>query len=213
MLGIFHSQQEIDNYKYADGTLIQPNAKPGDIKWQDTDGKGGITADDRTWLGDPTPNWTYGLSVDLNWKNWEFLVFGQGVWGNQIFQGYRRLDIPTANYPIEALNAWTTSNPNSNYPRLTDADPNHNFNNPSDFYLQNGAYFRIKSIQIGYNLPKIWAKTAGLKNARVYVSSSNLLTITKYNGYDPEVGGSSYGIDRGIYPQSRTLMFGLNLGL
>lgn len=212
-LGVFHSQQEIDNYKYADGTLIQPNAKPGDMKWQDTDGQGGITADDRTWLGDPTPNWTYGLSVGLNWKNWEFQVFGQGVWGNQIFQGYRRLDIPTANYPIEALNAWTISNPNSNYPRLTDADPNHNFNNPSDFYLQNGAYFRIKSIQIGYNLPKIWAKTAGLKNARVYVSSSNLLTITKYNGYDPEIGGSSYGIDRGIYPQSRTLMFGLNLGL
>ncbi|MDP4225990.1 MAG: SusC/RagA family TonB-linked outer membrane protein [Bacteroidota bacterium] len=212
-LGVFHSQSEINNYRYGDGTLIQPNAKPGDFKWQDTDGKGGITSDDRTWIGDPTPNWTYGLTLNLFWKNWDMMIFGQGVWGNDIFQGYRRLDIPSANYPIAALNAWTTKNSSSNYPRLTDSDPNHNFNNPSDFYLQNGAYFRIKNIQIGYTLPKAWTNYIKLQSVRLFISSSNLFTITKYNGYDPEVGGSSYGIDRGIYPQSRTFLFGLNVGL
>ena len=212
-LGVFHSQDEINNYKYSDGTLVQPDAQPGDFKWQDTDGKGGITSDDRTWIGDPTPNWTYGVTVNMSWKNFDFLIFGQGVWGNDIFQGYRRLDISTANYPKEALNAWTSTNSASNYPRLTDADPNHNYTNPSDFYLQNGAYFRIKNIQIGYSFPRVWLNSIGIKKARVYVSSSNLITLTGYNGYDPEVGGSSYGIDRGIYPQARTFMIGLNVGL
>jgi TonB-dependent starch-binding outer membrane protein SusC len=212
-LGVFHSLDDVNNYAYSDGTLIQPNAKPGDLKWQDTDGKDGITSDDRTYIGDPTPKWTYGLTINLSYKNLDFLIFGQGVWGNDIFQAYRRLDVPAANYPIAALNAWTSTNYNSNYPRLTDSDPNCNYTNPSNFYLQNGAYLRIKNVQIGYTLPRSWTNTIGLQKVRAYVSTSNLLTITKYNGYDPEVGGSSYGIDRGIYPQSRTFMFGLNVGL
>ena len=212
-LGVFHSQDEIDSYAYSDGTLIQPNALPGDLKWQDTTGDGGITSDDRTWIGDPTPNWTYGITFNMAWKNWDFLVFGQGVWGNEIFQGYRRLDIPAANYSVAALDAWTPTNSNSNYPRLTDSDPNNNYTNPSDFYIQSGAYFRIKNLQVGYTLPKVWINSIGLKKVRMYVSSSNLITLTKYDGYDPEVGGTSYGIDRGIYPQARTFMFGLNVGL
>ncbi|MBB3187562.1 SusC/RagA family TonB-linked outer membrane protein [Microbacter margulisiae] len=212
-LGVFHSQAEIDNYKDKNGNLIQPNAKPGDFKWEDVNGDGVINSNDRTWLGDPYPHYTYGLTVNLGWRNWDFMVFGQGVWGNKIFQAYRRLDITTANYPIAALNAWTTTNSNSNYPRLSDLDPNHNFGNPSNFYLQNGAYFRIKTIQLGYTLPKPWMTAIGFQSVRVFASVSNLFTITQYTGYDPEVGGSSYGIDRGIYPQARTYMFGLNVGI
>jgi len=217
-LGVFHSQAEINSYTWTNPTtgvkqLIQPNAKPGDIKWADVNNDGSIGANDRTWIGDPTPKWTYGTTISLSWKNWDCMIFGQGVWGNKIFQAYRRLDIASANYPIEAMNAWTTLNSNSNYPRLTDSDPNHNFSNPSSFYLQSGAYFRIKNIQLGYTLPKPWTNTIGLQKVRAYVSCSNLFTITQYNGYDPEVGGSSYGIDRGIYPQARSVMFGLNVSL
>lgn len=212
-LGVFHSQQEINNYKDKNGNLIQPNAKPGDFKWADLNGDGKIDQADRTFLGNPIPPYTYGLTVNLGYKNWDFMVFGQGVWGNKIFQAYRRLDITTANYPIQAVNAWNVANPNSNYPRLSDSDPNHNFSYPSNFYLQNGAYFRIKSIQLGYSLPKMWMDAIGFKSLRVFASISNLFTLTHYTGYDPEVGGSSYGIDRGIYPQSRTFLLGVNVGI
>jgi TonB-linked SusC/RagA family outer membrane protein len=212
-LGVFHSQEEIDNYKDKNGNLIQPDAKPGDFKWADLNGDGIIDQADRTFLGNPLPPYTYGITVNIKYKNWDFMVFGQGVWGNKIFQAYRRLDIVTANYPIQAVDAWTVANPNSNYPRLSDSDPNHNFSYPSNFYLQNGAYFRLKTFQVGYSLPKKWMNAIGFKKVRIFGSVSNLFTITQYTGYDPEVGGGSYGIDRGIYPQSRMYLFGVNVGI
>lgn len=208
-LGVFHSQAEINAYT-KNGTLIQPNAKPGDFKWEDINGDGKIDANDRKFLGDPLPHWTYGFTFGSSYKNFDLKVFGQGVWGNKIYQAYRRLDIPTANYPIESLNAWTPTNPASNYPRLTDTDPNNNFKNPSNFYLQNGAYFRIKTLQIGYTIPKALLTKADIQRIRIYVSSNNLATITPYKGFDPEISG---GVDRGIYPQARTFMLGLDVTL
>lgn len=233
-LGTFKSQAEIDSYGYTadDGTfqLYQPNAKPGDYKWwknpnnPDDGGKGTIGQGDRTFIGDAVPHWLYGFNLNFGWKNLDLMAFGQGVWGNQIFQGYRRLDISAANYPVEALNAWTPGNPDSNYPRLSDTDVNHNFSNPSDFYLKSGAYFRLKTLQLGYTLPKIWMQKIGFQRIRVFGSISNLFTLTKYTGYDPEVGGhlgagangqnnGNYGIDYGIYPQARTFIFGLNVDI
>jgi hypothetical protein len=94
------------------------------------------------------------LTLALTTKSFDIKLFGQGVWGNKIYQAYRRLDIASANYSTDALNAWTPQNAASNYPRLTDADPNNNFKNPSNFYLQNGAYFRIKTLQLGYTYQK-----------------------------------------------------------
>ncbi|MBK0377962.1 TonB-dependent receptor [Mucilaginibacter segetis] len=209
-LGVFHSQAEIDNYKSANGTVIQPNAKPGDFKWNDTDGDGKITDADRKFLGNPLPTFTYGINFSANYRNFDIKLFGQGVWGNKIYQAYRRLDIASANYPIAALDAWTPTNTTGNYPRLTDSDPNNNFKNPSNFYLQNGAYFRIKTLQLGYTLPGAWLKKADVQRARVFLSSNNLATITGYKGYDPEISG---GIDMGIYPQARTFMVGLDVTL
>jgi TonB-linked SusC/RagA family outer membrane protein len=208
-LGVFHSQAEINAYT-KNGQLIQPNAKPGDFKWEDTDGDGKISQADRQFLGNPLPTFTYGITFNANYKQFDIRLFGQGVWGNKIYQAYRRLDIPTANYPIEALNAWTPQNAGSNYPRLSDADPNQNFKNPSNFYLQNGAYFRIKTLQLGYTLPKNILNSIDVKKVRVFVSSNNLVTITGYKGYDPEISG---GIDMGIYPQARTFMAGLDITL
>ncbi|WP_186461825.1 TonB-dependent receptor [Mucilaginibacter pallidiroseus] len=209
-LGTFKSQAEINAYTNASGGLIQPNAKPGDFKWIDNNGDGVINDQDRKFLGNPLPTFTYGVNFSANYKNFDIRMFGQGVWGNKIYQAYRRLDIATANYPIAALNAWTVDNPTSNYPRLTDADPNNNFRYPSNFYLQNGAYFRIKTLQLGYNLSSDFLKRADIQRARVYLGSNNLATITGYKGYDPEISG---GIDMGIYPQARTFMVGLDITL
>jgi hypothetical protein len=209
-LGTFKSQAEVNAYTSTSGALIQPNAKPGDFKWQDVNGDGKIDASDRQYLGNPLPTFTYGVNLSANYKNFDIKLFGQGVWGNKIYQAYRRLDIAAANYPTEALNAWTTANPTSNYPRLSDADPNNNFKNPSNFYLQNGAYFRIKTLQLGYTLPNAFLKRADIQRARVFLSSNNLATITGYKGYDPEISG---GIDMGIYPQARTFMVGLDITL
>src|SRR5690606_17083089 len=111
-----------------------------------------------------------------------------------------------------ALDRWHGEGTSDSYPRLTVADVNKNFANPSVFHLKNGDYFRIKTLQIGYTLPQSATERIGMYRARVYVSSNNLLTITKYPGFDPEIGGSSYGIDRAIYPQSRSLLLGLNIG-
>jgi len=209
-LGIFRSQDEIDHYTNKSGELIQPNAKPGDLKWADLDGDGTIGDDDRTFLGSSLPSWTYGFSISANYRNFDFLVFGQGVWGNEIMQGYRRLDIANANYGIQALDRWSKDNPDGSYPRLTNKDPNDNYHKMSDFYLQSGAYFRVKTLQIGYTLPKALTEKATLEKVRFYISANNLFTITGYNGLDPEVAGS---IDKGVYPQARTWMLGANITL
>ncbi|MXV50148.1 SusC/RagA family TonB-linked outer membrane protein [Pedobacter sp. HMF7647] len=214
-LGTFKSQAEIDSYVGANGQKIQPNARPGDLKWEDTNGDGSIGQDDRQFLGSQLPKWNYGINLHAEYKGFDATIFGQGAWDNLLYQGYRRLDIAAANYPAEALNSWTTQNASSNYPRLTASDPNHNFSNPSNFNLQSGAYFRIKTAQIGYTLPKNLLNKIDVNRIRVYISSNNLATITKYNGFDPEIGGdnNARGIDRGIYPQARSFLFGLDLTL
>jgi TonB-linked SusC/RagA family outer membrane protein len=208
--GIFQNQNEVDSYVGPDGTPIQPNAQPGDFRWADINEDGVINSDDRTFIGDPTPDWSFGISFKASYKNFDFQLFGQGVAGNQIFQGLRRLDIPTANWQTNALNRWNGEGTSNTYPRLTTSDSNRNFSNPSDFHLQNGDYFRIKTMQIGYSFPETTLEKVGLTTARFYLSSNNLVTFTNYTGFDPEIGGSSYGIDRGIYPQSRSFFLGLN---
>ncbi|WP_424492926.1 SusC/RagA family TonB-linked outer membrane protein [Salinimicrobium sp. GXAS 041] len=211
-LGIFQTQEEINNYTNAEGQLIQPNAVPGDFRWQDTDGNGSINEQDRVFIGDPTPDWSYGITVNAYYKNFDFTVFGQGVAGNQIFQGLRRLDIANANYPAKALDRWTGPGTSDSFPRMTNDDPNNNYSNPSDFYLEDGDYFRIKTAQIGYSLPESALSTVGFEKVRVYVMSENLFTFTKYSGFDPEIGGGVLSIDRGIYPQARSFMLGASIG-
>jgi len=205
VLGIFQNATD------AAKQVVNGNkAKPGDLIYQDTNGDGQITPADRVNLGSPIPTWTYGYNFAVAYKNFDFSVFAQGEWGNKIFQEYRRLDINTANYPVAALNAWTPTNTNTNYPRLTDSDPNGNFHMPSSFDLQSGAYMRIKTMQLGYTLPKSLVSKWDVNRVHVYVSGDNLFTITKYNGYDPEI---SSGVDQGVYPLARTLRVGLDVTL
>ncbi|MEJ5053207.1 SusC/RagA family TonB-linked outer membrane protein [Sphingobacterium sp. MYb382] len=214
-LGVFQNQQEVDAYVGPNGGKIQPNAKPGDFKWEDINGDGVINENDRAILGSPIPTWTYGINLNAAYKDFDISVFGQGSGGNKIFQGLRRLDINASNYQEKALDRWTGEGTSNTHPRLTDDDANRNYRNPSQFYLEKGDYFRLKVVQLGYTF-RNFSSYIGARNLRVYVMAENLFTITKYTGYDPEIGGGSnnsgMGIDRGRYPQARSFMFGLNIG-
>ncbi|MDR6761172.1 TonB-linked SusC/RagA family outer membrane protein [Flavobacterium sp. 2755] len=209
--GIFQTEAEVAAYKNAAGGLIQPNAKPGDFRWVDTDGNGTINDNDKQFLGTNIPKYTYGFTINLDYKNFDFMAFAQGAGGSKIFQGLRRLDILNANYQTRALDRWTGEGTSNDYPRLTNNDPNKNFGNMSDFYLEKGDYLRLKIVQLGYTLPVSLTSKVGADKIRFYLTGENLITFTKYTGYDPEIGGQVFGIDKGVYPQARTIMFGANL--
>lgn len=211
--GIFQTQSEVDNYVSADGKKIQPNAAPGDFRWVDVNKDGVIDDNDRDFIGNPTPTWTYGLTINAAYKGFDFTVFGQGAGGNKIFQGLRRLDIPTANWQTKALGRWHGAGTSNDFPRLTEGDPNNNrnFTNPSDFYLESGNYFRLRNVQLGYSLPASLTKRAKIEKVRIYIMAENLVTFTGYTGFDPEIGGDLLGVDKGIYPQARSYMLGLNV--
>jgi hypothetical protein len=210
--GLFQNQADVDNYKNGAGVVIQPNAKPGDFRWVDTNGDGTITDLDKQYLGSPLPKYTFGFNFGVDYKGFDLSANFNGAAGNKIFQGLRRIDLGAGpNYQTKALNRWTGEGTSNSYPRLTIADDNHNFNNFSDFYLENGDYLRLKLITLGYSLPTKTVNTIGASKVRLYVTGENLITFTKYTGYDPEIGGNTMGIDRGYYPQARTFMFGFNL--
>jgi len=216
MLGIFQNDAEIQAYKGADGTLIQPNAKPGDIKWADINQDGKITdgEDDKTFLGSSLPKYTFGFTISLGYKNFDFSVFSQGAAGSKIFQGLRRLDMITANYTTRVLDRWHGEGTSTTYPRVntnSNDNSNGNFSRMSDLYLESGNYLRVKVMQLGYTLPSGIYNKIGLSRVRAFVTAENLFTITKYTGYDPEVGGDVFGVDRGQYPQARTIMGGLQI--
>lgn len=209
--GIFQNDAEIAAYTNTSGGLIQPNARPGDFRWVDTDGNGSINDDDKQFLGSNIPKYTFGLTLNLDYKNFDFMAFAQGAAGNQIFQGLRRLDVGNANYQTEAMSRWTGEGTSNDYPRLTNNDTNGNFGKMSNFYLEDGDYVRLKLIQFGYTLPTNVVSQIGASKVRFYLTGENLFTFTKYTGYDPEIGGGVFGIDKGVYPQARTFMLGVNL--
>ena len=209
--GIFQNQEEINAYTNSNGGLIQPNAVPGDFRWVDTNGDGLISDDDKTFLGSPLPKYTFGLTLNMSYKNFDLMLFTQGAAGNKIFQGLRRLDILNANYSTEALSRWTGEGTSNDYPRLTNDDTNGNFGRASDFYLEDGDYLRLKIAQIGYSLPADMIGRIGMQKLRLYITGENLFTLTEYTGYDPEIGGNVLGVDRGYYPQARSILFGANL--
>ncbi len=209
--GIFQNANDVTSYVNTAGTPIQPDAVPGDFKWTDVDGDGVITDDDRTFLGTPLPKYTFGLTLNLDYNGFDLMVFTQGVAGNKIFQGLRRLDVANANHQSSVMSRWTGEGTSNDYPRLTNIDLNGNFGKFSDFYLEKGDYLRFKTIQIGYTLPTSAIDKIGASKLRLYVTGENLLTLTDYTGFDPEIGGNVMGIDKGYYPQARSFMLGLNL--
>ena len=209
--GVFQNAAQVAAYKDAKGNQILPNAKPGDLIWKDLNGDGKIDGNDRTDLGSSLPKYTFGFTLNADYKGFDAMVFIQGAGGNKIFQGLRRLDIQNANYQNNILSRWTGEGSTNTYPRLTNNDANLNYSRMSNLYLEKGDYIRFKVIQLGYSLPSSLISKIGASKVRLYVSGENLITLTKYTGYDPEIGGSVFGIDKGYYPQAKTFMFGLNL--
>jgi outer membrane receptor protein involved in Fe transport len=207
--GVFQNWGEVYGYTNAEGKLVQPDAQPGDFRYQDLDGDGSITAEgDRANLGKCVPSWTYGINASIDWKGIDFSMVWQGVAGNKIFDATRRTDIPTMNQPKYVLNRWTGEGSTNEYPRFTVTDPNQNWSKASDFFIKDASYFRLKNVTLGYTLPAKWTNKIFVKKLRVYVACENALTFTKYDGFDPEI--ADY-VDRGIYPQSRTVQFGASI--
>lgn len=211
--GIFQNQAEINAYRNKDGELIQPGAKPGDFKWVDVNGDGKFTDDnlDKTFLGNSIPKYTFGLTLNAGYKDFDLMVFMQGAAGSKIFQGLRRLDIGNANYQTKVLGRWTGEGTSNDFPRLSGNDANGNFSKMSDFYLEKGDYARFKLVQLGYSLPERLTSKVKISRLRVYLTAENLFTITGYTGYDPEIGGVVFGVDKGIYPQARSFIGGVQL--
>lgn len=216
MEGIFQNQAEIDAYKSANGVVLQPNAQPGDIKFANTNGDDVIDDADRTMIGKGIPDWTFGLNLGFNWKGIDFSMLLQGQVGCDIFNVTRRTDLYYINLPKSVLNRWTGEGSTNEYPRFSFDSANENYR-VSDYWLEDGSYLRARNIQLGYTLPSKITRKAMIERVRLYVQAENAFTLTRYTGCDPEVNGgnSGYGteagIDRGVYPQSRTLTFGLNL--
>jgi len=218
-LGTFKTQKEVDSYVDQHGNKIQPNAQPGDLKFEDYNHDGIIDNNDQQFVGSPIPTFETGLSGNASWKNFDINVLLQGVFGNKIYNSPRywmeKMNEYT-NFSSDALNAWSATNSNSNFPRFVLADPNLNARQNSDRWLENGSYVRLKRLELGYTLPTDFTKTkAGIDRARFYLSAENLFTITKYSGFNPDLGNGgnplSRGNDWGGYPIQRAIMAGLTV--
>jgi len=209
--GVFQNYAEVNAYTNADGGLIQPAARPGDTRFVDINGDGQITSDDRTKIGKGTPDWNFGLNFNADWKGFDFNMFFQGVAGADIFDATYRTDVTAGNYPTYMLNRWTGEGTSNKYPILRAGD-NTNWQ-VSDLYIVDGSYLRLKNISLGYTLPRNLTRQISIERLRFFVMAENLVTWTKYWGFDPEIssGGKSLGIDKGVYPQARIWTVGLNL--
>lgn len=209
--GIFQNQAQIDAYVNERGEKIQPHAAPGDVIFVDMNGDGVLDDADRTKIGKGTPDWTYGINLSASWKDFDFSMLIAGAIGNDIFDATRRLDLRYVNLPAEMMGRWHGEGTSNVLPRFTWTNNNDNYR-VSDLYIKDGSYMRLKNIQLGYTLPKSWTNKVFISSLRVYVAAENLLTLTGYEGFDPEISyDASAGIDRGIYPQARTFTLGVNL--
>lgn len=209
--GIFQNTDEVKAYKNDKGELLQPTAVPGDVRFVDVDGNGIIDANDRTDIGKGMPDWTFGFNLGVSWKNFDLNMMWQGTAGNDIYDATRRADIATSNLPSWMLNRWTGEGTSNRIPRFVQGD-NVNWQS-SDLYVYDGSYLRLKNIQLGYTLPAALTQKVFISSLRFYVAAENLFTFTKYHGFDPEIssGGTSLGIDYGVYPQARVWTIGASL--
>lgn len=210
--GIFQTEEEVATYRSSEGKIIQPAAKPGDVRYVDRNGDGVIDDGDRTIIGNPNPDVTFGFSLSANYKGFDFLVQTNGVAGNELVQSYRNQANAKANYTTAILDRWHGPGSSNSVPRVT--ENNSNWVNFSDLYIYKGDFLRISNVTLGYDVMKL-LNTKFVNQFRVYVSALNLFTFTSYEGMDPEVGygvnSFSSGIDLGYYPRPRTYLVGLNV--
>ncbi len=205
----------------APSTIFGSAPQLGDIRYTDINGDGVINDLDLTVIGDPNPDFTFGFTNTFRYKSLDLSIFVQGSVGNDILNLTKRNGTQNAmmyqNQLVDALDYWSPSNPNASQPRLINSDSHPNIM-ISDRYVEKGDYVRIQNVTLGYTLSPEIASQLKLSKLRVYVTAQNLFTITKYSGYDPEIGAFNQnvlltGVDNGRYPTPRTFTFGLNLDI
>lgn len=219
--GIFRSEEEVNNYAVG-GTKVQPSAKPGDVKFVDQNADGKIDEKDRVYLGSAMPKYSIGFAINLRYEGFDFRIFFQGTQGNKAVNGatrYLQAGSNSAgswtNFSTDRLDAWSSTNPNGSQPRMTVDDANNNMRF-SDRYVEDASYLRVKNVQLGYTLPTSLTSKFKVQSLRLYISADNILTWTKYSGYDPEIGEFYYnplyyGVDPASYPQAMTLRTGASI--
>ncbi|MFD1257820.1 SusC/RagA family TonB-linked outer membrane protein [Mucilaginibacter terrae] len=216
--GLFRTQAELNNG--VDYGLVRgPQALwVGDIRFKDLNGDGKVDDKDVTVIGNPNPDFTYGLTNTFSYKGIDLSIFLQGSYGNDIFNYTRRqteaLNNPYINQLTTVLDRYTAANPAGSLPRYNQWQDNNR--RISDRYIEDGSYLRIQNISVGYNLPKKWISKVKMSTARVFISGQNLYTFTNYSGYDPELGAINnssllFNIDNGSYPIPRTFTAGVNI--
>lgn len=227
--GLFQSWDEVYNHASQnqdpdggrDAATASQHTAPGDIRFKDLNGDGVINADDKTILGNPIPDFTYGFTADLAYKNFDLNLFIQGNYGNEILnaankwlQDFRQ----NFNQGAAYLDAWTPENTDTDVHRVAYLDPNSNMSRLSDLYVEDGSYLRIKTLTIGYTFNNELVSQAGANRFRIYATARNLATLTGYSGLEPEIGSLSSGtardagIDRFVYPQAKQFLIGVQLG-
>ncbi|MCZ8197641.1 MAG: TonB-dependent receptor [Flavobacterium sp.] len=215
--GIFQNQSEIN--AHADQNGLGSLTVPGDIKFKDINGDGKIDLTDRTNIGSAIADYTFGLNLNLNYKNIDFVAYTYASLGNEMVRNYERVlsDVNKLNY---TLDRWTGEGTSNNVPRVTTGASNNNLF--SDYYVEDASFVRIQNIQLGYSFNKKIIEKIGMTKVRLYASVNNLYTFTKYKGYDPAALQGyrpdrpddsiiGFGIDSGFYPTPKTYMFGINL--
>ncbi|HBK30353.1 MAG TPA: TonB-dependent receptor [Porphyromonadaceae bacterium] len=221
--GIFKTEEQLKAHTYINAggneMPIQPDAKLGDVIFVDQNNDGKIDDNDRIHLGSPNPDFTYGFSLSAAYKGFDFNAFIQGSQGNEIanymYSVLYSSHMREWSNSKDMMNRWTPDNPNSDLPRVNQNDKNEN-DRFSDRYIEDGSYLRLKTLQLGYTLPSHLSRKIHLSKARIYVSADNLLTFTKYSGYNPEMGDLwssplNAGVDMASYPTPRVFTVGLNL--
>ena len=210
--GIFQNQAEVDRHAVQmPGSNSATSTAPGDIRFKDLNNDGVINDKDRTVIGNPNPKFTFSLNNTFNYKNFDLTIFLQGSYGNDIFNANRMYTEAMSiiqNQSTAVLGRWTGEGTSNNIPRAIYGDPNQN-SRVSDRYIEDGSYLKIKNINLSYTLPKA-VFGQNFNSVKIFVSAQNLVTWTKYSGFDPEVPVN--GIDNGTYPITRTVSLGLNIG-
>ena len=215
-IGYFYGYKVEGVYQNEDDIRFSPinsvgSVTPGDLKFADVDGNGKITDNDRTMIGNPTPDFTYGFNVNLGWKNLDLTVDMMGVYGNEIYRNWGSSSYAQLNYRTEQLNRWHGEGTSNWEPLL---DPSHKINQEaSTYFIEDGSFFRIRNIELGYNFDKRLLNRIKVQSLRLYTNVQNPKTWSRNGGYTPEVGGSaiSFGIDGGGYHMPTVYTIGFNL--
>jgi TonB-dependent starch-binding outer membrane protein SusC len=236
--GIFQSPEQVDEYNtmarqrakeldptISDSKLAQifynsPKTAAGDLIYRDIDKDGIISQADRGKIGSPWPKATYGFQVTAEYKWFDLMIAAAGIHGRSVFNAGKVRTYQFSSYDYststDAMSRWTPENHSTTNYRIFGDDPNKNMSNPSSWYIEDGSFFRIKNIELGFTLPKEWTNKIGMDRFRLYVSGQNVLTFTKYTGFDPEFGvgsATSAGVDYGTYPQSKVYLIGVQVDI